>query len=121
MLDSDSVARDFLAHLEDAEKTDLLNTLLALNHVHHKNTDASFFSYRSFKKLFDRETSECVQSYRFINSHNNELLINQLKDRSFLKSRYRIEIFYDLEECGYQLIEALLTELKNSLLVQSYA
>ncbi|GCF94537.1 hypothetical protein NRIC_24280 [Enterococcus florum] len=121
MLDSQTAAHEFLYSLSPTEKDQLLNVLIGLDHSHMLNNNASFYSYRNIKKLFKSRRSEIMQSFRFVNDHNDEIIITQLKDHSFLKNSYRIEIFYNLVEYDYRLIMDLLHELKRSFYVESYA
>lgn len=119
MLQPELAAREFLDSMKPEDKQKLFNHLLGLNATHQVNAETSFYSYRGFKKWLHPHKREAVQAFSFKNEHNDELVIKQLKEHNFLKQHYRIEIFYNLVEYDYHLVDDLLTELKTEYL--SYA
>lgn len=123
MLDPQSAAQEFIATLSEYDKQLLLNSLLGLNETHTCNCNISFYSYRNLKKLLKPKRSECMQSLHFKNNQHDELIITQLKDHSFLKNSYRIEITYNNHSYDYSLISSLLNDLKQTYFMEmeSYA
>lgn len=62
-----------------------------------------------------------MQSLHFSNQSQDELIIRQLKDHSFLKNSYRIEIRLNSQTYDYQLISCLLERLHESCFVDVYS
>ncbi|MGM0212941.1 hypothetical protein [Enterococcus sp. AZ109] len=123
MLDPQSAAQEFIATLSEHDQQLLLNSLLGLNESHTINCNVSFYSCRNLKKILNPKRSECMQSLHFKNNHHDELIITQLKDHSFLKNSYRIEILYNNHSYDYSLISSLLDSLKQNYFIEmeSYA
>ncbi|MGG5316034.1 hypothetical protein [Enterococcus sp. AZ072] len=123
MLDSQSAAQEFIATLSEYDKQLLLNSLLGLDETHTSNCNVSFYSCHNLRKLLKPKRSECMQSLHFKNDQQDELIITQLKDHSFLKNSYRIEINYKNHSYDYSLISSLLDHLKQTYFmeIESYA
>lgn len=123
MLDPQSAAQEFIATLSEYDKQLLLNSLLGLDETHTCNRNVSFYSYRNLKKILKPKRSERMQTLYFKNNRQDELTITQLKDHSFLKNSYRIEIMYNDHSYDYSLISSLLENLKQTYFMEmeSYA
>lgn len=123
MLDPQSAAQEFIATLSEYDKQLLLNSLLGLDETHTCNRNVSFYSYRNLKKILKPKRSERMQTLYFKNNRQDELTITQLKDHSFLKNSYRIEIIYNDHSYDYSLISSLLENLKQTYFMEmeSYA
>lgn len=105
----------------ETDKQHLLNALLGLDTTHSINCNTSFYSYRNLKKILHPRQSQAMQSLHFSNQSQDELIIRQLKDHSFLKNSYRIEIRLNSQTYDYQLISCLLERLHESCFVDVYS
>lgn len=114
MLETPSAAQNFLASMTEIEKQRLLNALLGLDSTHTLTRNVSFYSYRNLKKIFKQNQAQPIQTLHFFNSKNDQLIIRQLKQHSFLKNSYRIEIRLNSLLYDYQLIDCLLQQLNES-------
>lgn len=121
MLDAPAAAKKFLDSMMETDKQHLLNDLLGLDTTHNLNRNTSFYSYRNLKKLLHPRQSQAMQSLRFSNQSNEELVIRQLKDHSFLKNSYRIEILLNSQTYDYQLIDCLLEQLYECCCADIYS
>lgn len=118
MLQTGLIAQEFLHHMNEADKHQLFNYLLGLNVTHKENVNTSFYTYKNLKKWL-KPKQQPIQTFSFINDHNDELIISQLKYQKLFKQGYQIKVFYNLNEYDYHLVDDLLVELKGELL--SYA
>ncbi|MGM0166770.1 hypothetical protein IGI39_001732 [Enterococcus sp. AZ135] len=121
MLDAPAAARNFLDSMNETDKQHLLNALLGLNTTHNLNRNTSFYSYRNLKKILHPKQSQAMQALHFSNTAEDNLEVRQLKDHSFLKNSYRIEILLNSESYDYQLIYCLLEQLHESCFVDTYS
>lgn len=121
MLDAPAAAKKFLDSMLETDKQHLLNALLGLDTTHSINCNTSFYSYRNLKKILHPRQSQAMQSLHFSNQSQDELIIRQLKDHSFLKNSYRIEIRLNSQTYDYQLISCLLERLHESYFVDVYS
>lgn len=121
MLDAPAAAQKFLNSMNETDKQHLLNALLGLDTTHNLNRNTSFYSYRNLKKLLHPRQSQAMQSLQFANTAQDQLVIRQFKDHSFLKNSYRIEILLNSENYDYQLIDCLLAKLHESCFVDVYS
>ncbi|MBO0469010.1 hypothetical protein JZO66_00535 [Enterococcus sp. DIV0242_7C1] len=110
--DYDHLTQEFLAGLVLEERTKLYNDLLALEEVHKLNQHSSYYTFRNLKRIFQRHSERRKRTFRYINSHNNELLIHQIHEQHFCKNKYCIQIYFNSKECNYLFIDQLLTALK---------
>lgn len=114
MLETPSAAQKFLDSMTEINKQRLLNALLGLDSTHALNCNTSFYSYRNLKKIFKPNKAQPMQTLHFSNTTNDQLVIRQLKQHSFLKNSYRIEIRLNSVLYDYQLIDCLLQQLNES-------
>ena len=121
MLDAPAAAQKFLDSMKDTDKQHLFNALLWLDSTHSLNCNTSFYSYRNLKKLLHPKQSQAMQSLHFSNHSQEELVIRQLKDHSFLKNSYRIEILLNRQTYDYRLIDCLLEQLHESCFADIYS
>ena len=121
MLDAPAAAQKFLDSMKDTDKQHLFNALLGLDSTHSLNCNTSFYSYRNLKKLLHPKQSQAMQSLQFSNHSQEELVIRQLKDHSFLKNSYRIEILLNRQTYDYRLIDCLLEQLHESCFADIYS
>jgi hypothetical protein len=110
--DYDTLTQEFLAGLVLEERTKLYNDLLALEEVHKLNQHSSYYTFKNLKRVFRRRSERRKRTFRYINSHNNELLIHQIHEQHFFKNKYCIQIYFNSTECSYIVIEQLLATLK---------
>lgn len=121
MLEASAAAQNFLNSMNETDRQRLLNALLGLDTTHNLNRDTSFYSYRNLKKLLHPKQSQAMQSLRFSNTAQDDLIIRQLKEHSFLKNSYRIEILLNSQSYDYRLINCLLEQLTESCFVDVYS
>lgn len=121
MLDAPAAAEIFLESMLESDKQYLLNVLLGLDSTHNLNQHTSFYSYRNLKKILHPKQSHPMQSLHFTNQSQDCLIIRQLKDRSFLKNSYHIEILLNNQSYNYRLIDCLLAQLHESCYVDVYS
>ncbi|MBO0453484.1 hypothetical protein [Candidatus Enterococcus murrayae] len=121
MLEASAAAQNFLNSMNETDRQRLLNALLGLDTTHNLNRDTSFYSYRNLKKLLHPKQSQAMQSLRFSNTAQDNLIIRQLKEHSFLKNSYRIEILLNSQSYDYRLINCLLEQLTESCFVDVYS
>lgn len=121
MVDAPAAAKKFLARMSEIDKQHLFNALLGLASTHALNHNTSFYSYRNLKKILHPRQSQAMQSLHFSNQSKDELQIRQLKEHSFFKNSYRIEILLNAEVYDYYLIDCLLGELHESCLGELYS
>lgn len=121
MLDAALATQKLLTSMEESDKQHLLNALLGLDTCHHLNSGTSFYSYRNIRKLLHPKRSEAMQSFHFSNNANDQLIIRQLKDFSFFKNSYRIEILFNGESYDYHLIDQLLQQLHENCYADVYS
>lgn len=121
MLDAPAAAQKFLDSMNEEDQQRLLNALIGLNTTHNLNRDTSFYSYRNLKKMMHPKQSQAMQSLHFTNTTQDTLIIRQLKEHSFLKNSYRIEILFNAVSYDYQLVTTLLQLLHESCFVDVYS
>lgn len=121
MLDAPVAAEKFLNSMLETDKQHLFNALLGLDTTHNLNRNTSFYSYRNLKKILHPKQSKAMQSLHFSNQLNEELVVRQLKDHSFLKNSYRIEIILNSQIYDYQLINCLLEQLYQCCCADVYS
>jgi hypothetical protein len=110
--DYDSLAEDFLAGLTPEEKTRLYNDLLALEDVHKLNQYSTYYTFKNLKRVARRHSERRKRTIRYMNNHNNELIIHQIHVQHFFKNNYCLQVYFNTTECSYVLVEALLSMLK---------
>lgn len=114
-MDSDCqlLAAEFLTGLSQKEKTALYNDLLALEEVHQLNQHITYYTFKNLKRVAKRHSERRKRSFQYINTYNSELIIHQMHEQHFFKNIYRIQIFINLQEVNYSLIESLLSLLRE--------
>lgn len=111
--DYDNLAQEFLAGLAPEEKTQLYNDLLALEEVHKLNQHSTFYTFRNLKRAAHRHSERRKRTFRYMNSHNTELIIHQIHEQHFFKNNYCIHVYLNSKECTYLFIDQLLSMLKT--------
>ncbi|WP_207694247.1 hypothetical protein DOK67_0002418 [Enterococcus sp. DIV0212c] len=110
--DYDHLAQAFLAGLVPAERTKLYNDLLALEEVHKLNQHSSYYTFKNLKRAAHRHSERRKRTFRYMNNHNEELVIHQIHEQHFFKNTYCLHVYFNSEECTYLLIDHLLSMLK---------
>lgn len=113
MESSRDLAHKFLTGLTQEERTALYNDLLALQEVHLQNSKASFYTFRKLRRASHRHFECRKRTLRFVNIRNEELVIHQIHEQRVFKNKYRIQVFFNLQEYNYLLIEDILASLQE--------
>lgn len=114
-----TIAQDFVHSLTIEEREQLFNELLALEDVHKHNKHISYFTMRNMKRLGKGRNERCKRTLRYMGIHNDELLVHQFHEQRLFKNEYRIQIFFNMKEYDYSLVEQILSILRQPAELQS--
>lgn len=109
--DCELSAKEFLLGLSAKEQTKLYNDLLALQEVHRLNNHNAYYTFKNFQHIAKRHCERRKRSFRYVNSHNTELVIHQIHEQHFFKNTYKLQIFLNCHEYDYPLLEQLMNTL----------
>ncbi|OJG19876.1 hypothetical protein RU97_GL000109 [Enterococcus canis] len=107
------VAKEFISGLPQDDRKKLFNDLLALEDVHRHNAATDYFTIRNLRRLGRGRAARCKRTLRYSNMHSDELVINQYHEQALFRNAYRIEVYYNLHEYGYELVGSILTLLRD--------
>lgn len=115
-MEESQLVANFLDSLAPEEKRRLFNDLLAVEEVYQINKNTSFYTFRKVKQASKRHVDCRKRIFRYQNSHNEELIIEQIHEQRFFKNHYTFKVFFNLEEHNFSLIENILTVLRDERL-----
>lgn len=116
-MESDNqVIANFLDSLTFDDTRRLFNDLLAVEEVYQLNKNTSFYTFRKVKQASKRQVDCRKRIFRYQNSHNEELIIEQIHEQRFFKNHYTFKVFFNLEEYNFSLVETLLAILRDERL-----
>lgn len=104
-MEESQLVANFLDSLVFEEKRRLFNDLLAVEEVYQMNKNTSFYTFRKVKQASKRHVDCRKRIFRYQNSHNEELIIEQIHEQRFFKNNYTFKVFFNLEEYNFSFVE----------------
>ena len=77
------------------------------------NKNTSFYTFRKVKQASKRHVDCRKRIFRYQNSHNEELIIEQIHEQRFFKNNYTFKVFFNLEEYNFSFVENILAVLRD--------
>lgn len=112
-MEESQLVANFLDSLVFEEKRRLFNDLLAVEEVYQMNKNTSFYTFRKVKQASKRHVDCRKRIFRYQNSHNEELIIEQIHEQRFFKNNYTFKVFFNLEEYNFSFVENILAVLRD--------
>lgn len=112
-MEESQLVASFLDSLVFEEKRRLFNDLLAVEEVYQMNKNTSFYTFRKVKQASKRHVDCRKRIFRYQNSHNEELIIEQIHEQRFFKNNYTFKAFFNLEEYNFSFVENILAVLRD--------
>ncbi|WHA10298.1 hypothetical protein P3T75_05695 [Enterococcus montenegrensis] len=112
-MEESQLVASFLDSLVFEEKRRLFNDLLAVEEVYQMNKNTSFYTFRKVKQASKRHVDCRKRIFRYQNSHNEELIIEQIHEQRFFKNNYTFKVFFNLEEYNFSFVENILAVLRD--------
>ena len=112
-MEESQLVANFLDSLVFEEKRRLFNDLLAVEEVYQMNINTSFYTFRKVKQASKRHVDCRKRIFRYQNSHNEELIIEQIHEQRFFKNNYTFKVFFNLEEYNFSFVENILAVLRD--------